>query len=144
MKVFIDTSAFCALSIPKDKHNLKAKLIIQSLLKEKVIFCTSNYILDETYTLLKSRADHQTAVKFLQTIEGSGIEILSVAKAIENKAKKIFIKYPDPKLSYTDCTSFALIDEHQILYVLAFDEHFKYFKYRKHIIYLANGVNFAQ
>ncbi len=64
MKVFVDTGAFCALTIPKDRHNLTAKSVYKKIQKDKAVIYTSDYVLDETYTLLKTRSSHATAIKF--------------------------------------------------------------------------------
>ena len=71
MRVFIDTGAFCALSIVKDQFNQEAKLINKYLEKESGLFYTSNFILDETYTLIKARSSHLTSIKFMKEIEKS-------------------------------------------------------------------------
>jgi len=65
VKVFVDTSAFCALTIPKDQYNHLAKSIYKKILKNRVTFFTSNYILDEVYTLLKMRSRHRGQVTSL-------------------------------------------------------------------------------
>lgn len=129
MKVFIDTGAFCALAIPKDQHNSKAKSIYKQIQKDKAIICTSDYILDETYTLLKMRGSHATAVKFMDRIDQCNMTVLRVTGNIEGAAKVVFRKFDDRKLSYTDCTSFALINCTGIEAVFSFDEHFKYHPY---------------
>lgn len=125
MKVFIDTSAFCALTIPHDKHNNAAKSHYKQLQKEKALVYTSDYVLDETYTLLKMRSSHETAVKFMTRLEAAAITTLSVTDDITESAKDLFRKFEDKKLSYTDCTSFALINHFGITAVFAFDEHFR-------------------
>lgn len=129
MRVFIDTGAFCALSIPKDQNNSDAKSIYAKLQKQKVIIHTSDYVLDETYTLLKMRGSHATAVKFMDEIDKSHINILRIGEGIETAAKAIFRKFEDKRLSFTDCTSFVLINQFGIEAVFAFDEHFKYHPY---------------
>lgn len=126
MRVFIDTSAFCALTIPKDQHNQRAKTIYKQIQKEKIILFTSDYVLDEVYTLLKNRDAHATAVKFMNQFEKCGANVLRITEHIEESAKTIFKKFDDRKLSFTDCTSFALINHPDIEAVFAFDEHFKY------------------
>lgn len=131
MKVFIDTGAFCALAIPKDQHNHKAKAIYKQIHKDKSVICTSDYVLDETYTLLKMRGSHATAVKFMDQMDKCNITVLRVTEDIEEKAKTIFRKIDDKKLSYTDCTSFALINQSAIDAVFAFDEHFRYHSYSR-------------
>jgi len=129
LRFFVDTSAFCALTIPKDQHNSRAKFIYKQIQKEKSVLYTSNYVLDEVYTLLKTRGSHATSVKFMNQIETSNIIILRVTEDIEENAKAIFKKIDDRRLSFTDCTSFALINHFGIESVFAFDEHFKYHPY---------------
>jgi hypothetical protein len=129
LKVFIDTSAFCALAIPKDQHNHRAKTLYRQIQERKAIIHSSDYVMDETYTLLKSRSSHATSVKFMEEISNSNIIILRITEAIEESAKIIFKKFKDKKLSFTDCTSFALINQFDIEVIFAFDEHFRYHPY---------------
>jgi predicted nucleic acid-binding protein len=129
LKVFIDTSAFCALTIPKDQHNFIAKSIYKRIQTDKAILYTSDYVLDEVYTLLKNRSSHATAVKFMNQMDKCSMTILRVNEDIEKDAKTIFKKFDDRRLSFTDCTSFALINQLNIDAVFAFDEHFKYHPY---------------
>ena len=129
MKVFIDTSVFCAFTIPKDQHNRTAKAIYKNIQKDKAAIYTSDYVLDEVYTLLKTRGSHATSVKFMDEITKSHITILRVAEDIEASAKTIFKRFEDKRLSFTDCTSFALINQFRIEGVFAFDEHFRYHPY---------------
>jgi uncharacterized protein len=136
LKVFTDTGAFCALTIPKDQHNLTAKSVYKQLQKEKVIIYTSDYVLDETYTLLKMRSSHGTAVKFMEQMDKCLINILRVTEDIEQSAKTLFKKFDDRRLSYTDCTSFALINHFNIEAVFAFDEHFRYHPYSHPVKFL--------
>lgn len=135
MRVFIDTSAFCALTIPKDQHNQRAKTVYRQIQKEKSIIFTSDFVLDEVYTLLKNRDCHATAVNFMNQFEKCGANVLRITENIEASAKIIFKKFDERKLSFTDCTSFALINHSGIEGVFAFDDHFKYHPYR-HLVKL--------
>ena len=135
MKVFIDTSAFCALTIPKDRYNSAAKALYKTILKDTILFYTSDYVLDEVYTLLKTRGSHKTSIKFMDGITKSNIVILRVTEDTERVAKIIFRRFDDRRLSFTDCTSFALINQFVIEAVFSFDEHFRYHPYK-------HGVNF--
>lgn len=136
MKVLVDTSAFCALSIPKDKNNSRAKLLHHQLQERKAILYTSDYVLDEVYTLLKTRDCHTAAIRFMDEISKSHIAILRMFDDIEQAAKTIFRKFDDKKLSFTDCTSFAFINHLNIDAVFAFDEHFRYHPYKHHVEFL--------
>ena len=136
MKVFIDTSAFCAVTIPRDQYNSVAKVLYKTILKDNVLFYTSDYVLDEVYTLLKTRGSHATAIKFMDGITKSNIVILRVAEDTERAAKIIFRRFDDKRLSFTDCTSFALINHFGIEAVFSFDEHFRYHPYKHAVKFL--------
>ena len=136
MKVIVDTGAFCALAIPHDQNNPKAKPIHEKLIERKAILYTSDYVLDETYTLLKMRGSHATAVKFMDRIQDTRINVLRITEDIETAAKTMFRKFDDRKLSFTDCTSFAVINHLDLRAVFAFDEHFRYHPYSHPVEFL--------
>ncbi len=140
MKVFVDTGAFCAFTIPNDQHNRIAKEIYKRLKGENAAFYTSNYVLDEVFTLLKTRGSHKTAVKFMEQLEEkSHLDIMQVSEVIEEAAKVIFKRFDDKRLSFTDCTSFSLINRFKIDAVFAFDEHFRYHPYSHTVTFLGQS-----
>ncbi len=136
MKLFFDTGAFCALSLPEDRHNAAAKLILKRALTANPRQFTSNYILDETYTLIRSRRGHTAAVNFMDGFKRLGISVLRVTEVIEDEASTLFRKLDFPHLSFTDCTSFALINAHAIDHAFSFDAHFSFFRFSHPVIIL--------
>jgi predicted nucleic acid-binding protein len=136
VKVFIDTSAFCALTIPKDQYNSAAKDLYKTTLKDNIAIYTSDYVLDEVYMLLKTRGSHTTSIKFMDGITKSNVVILRVTEDTERAAKIIFRRFDDKRLSFTDCTSFALINQFEIEAVFSFDEHFRYHPYKHAVKFL--------
>ncbi len=52
MKVFIDTSAFVALFVEKEKFHQEVAKKYQEYRQERATFLTSAYVLDELYTRL--------------------------------------------------------------------------------------------
>jgi uncharacterized protein len=136
MKVFIDTGAFYAAAVSSDARNAAAKAIFQKLHHENFRMYTSDYLLAETYTLLNARVGHHAAVTFMDAIEASDITLLRVSATIETRAKNIFRKLDTPRLSFFDCTSFALINTHAISHVFTFDTHFSFFRFNHPVIIL--------
>ena len=135
MKVFIDTGAFCAALIPGDTHNLSAKKRFLSLQEQNAIMLTSDYVLAELYTLLRVRSSHRTAIAYMDSFEKSGIRLL-LAHEIREKAQEIFRVYDLPRLSFTDCTSFALVNAHRIDHIFTFDKHFSFFRFNHPVVIL--------
>lgn len=136
MKVFLDTCALAALSSTEDDLHLAAKTVYASLHRNSYQLYTSDYILDETYTLLAARRGHHKAVAFMDGFEGSGVELLRVDARIESAAKTLFRKLDFESLSFTDCTSFALINAHRIDHVFTFDKHFSFFRFNHPVVIL--------
>ena len=135
MKIFVDTCAFCAIAVPGDSHNARAKEIFSQVRDQGHIF-TSNFVLDELYTLLNARSGHRQAVLFMDSFEKAGITLLKVTDAIESHAAMIFRKHDIPRLSYTDCTSFALINAHRLDHAFSFDSHFSFFRFNHSVTVL--------
>jgi predicted nucleic acid-binding protein len=140
MKVFIDTGAFYASAISSDARNKAAKAIFLKLQNSKARLSTSDYVLAETYTLLNAREGHRAAVAFMDAFEDSGINILRVSAAVETRAKNIFRKLDTPRLSFFDCTSFALINAHALDHAFSFDAHFAFFRFNHPVIILSENI----
>ena len=105
--IFADTSGWFAAIVRKDHEHKRAK---QFLTENKVPLITSDYIVDETVTLLQSRVGHKFAVNFLDTIQTSQI-IQTIYLTLPHIANAInlFRNRPDKGWSFTDCTSFVLM-----------------------------------
>ncbi len=54
-EIFVDTSGFYALLVQRDDKLAEAALILHTAGKKKRGFVTTDYVLDETTTLLKAR-----------------------------------------------------------------------------------------
>jgi len=123
--IFLDTSAFLALENRKDEYHRPALMFRDSLLESKQSLVTSDYVLDESYTIIRLRAGHKIAVQFGEMIQATGlIEIKYITKEILQEAWHIFKSFTDKEFSFTDCTSFALMESLQIKAAFTFDDHF--------------------
>lgn len=121
-KIFIDTSAWYAIIDKNDRDHAaavdKVRILDHPLL-------TSNYILDEILTLLKSRLGPSIAIPFGQKLWNQEVSALvRITEEDEERAWGIFRQYEDKGFSFTDCTSFALMERLDINTVFAFDDHF--------------------
>ena len=124
--IFIDTSAFLALENRKDEYHKRALMFRDSLLESEESLVTSDYVLDESYTIIRLRAGHKIAVQFGEMIQATGlIEIKYLTKEILREAWHIFKSFSDKEFSFTDCTCFALMETLKIKTAFTFDDHFK-------------------
>jgi len=125
MKIFVDTAAWLALNDRSDQLHPHAAEMLAAIRTERISLVTSDYVLDESLTIIRVRVSHTAAVAFGQSIFGSSIvELLSVGSDDRLAAWEIFRKYVDQKFSFTDCTSFALMRKLRLKTVFTFDEHF--------------------
>ena len=113
--ILVDTSAWIALNSKNDQLHDKAVEINRELLESGYRYITTNFILDETYTLLRARVGQGASVDFGERIRKSiVVQIVDITREIEEDAWEIFKKYADKDFSYTDCTSFAAMQMMEI------------------------------
>lgn len=126
MTVFIDTGVFVAYRNKRDSYNKIADTLIRDALKgEYGQLYTSDYIYDESVTLALVRTKNPDVVKDVSdTILSPRIEMIFVGEALFENAIKIFMKYFDRNISFTDATSIAVMGEYNIDHILSFDSHF--------------------
>lgn len=123
--VFLDSSFFKALIDPKDEFHKKASKTLLAFKNKKTLLTTSNYILDETFTLIRARCGRvrlKELRNFLNESE-SEIKVFRVSLADEADAWN-WILEDWSNLSFTDCVSFAQMKRLGIKRAAAFDNHF--------------------
>ncbi|MCP4680052.1 MAG: type II toxin-antitoxin system VapC family toxin [Deltaproteobacteria bacterium] len=124
--IFIDTGAFLARYLPRDTHHARASLLWQDLGSTDIPLYTSNFVLDELFTLLGRRASHEYAASRAKTFYSSSrLKILRPTVDDEVAALDDFEKLADQKVSFTDCVSFALMRRRHITRAFSFDRHFQ-------------------
>lgn len=126
-KVFIDTSAFLALYIQNDDFHERAVDCLMFLNLNQVNFITSNFIIDETYTFLRSNWGKKTALGFADLLADNSqfIKIDRVSIDDEKTAFKYFETLDGRGVSFTDCTSFAMMKRIGIETAYTFDRDFE-------------------
>ncbi len=128
--IFTDTSAWYAYVDKSDLYYLAAVQFINTL---TVPLVTSTYVLDETVTLIKAHLGHHAAVRFGEQLRQEQIaKLLHITEQDEQRAWEIFVRHQDKGFSFTDCTSFALMERVQIDTAFAFDDHFR--QYGKFVV----------
>jgi predicted nucleic acid-binding protein len=118
----VDTGAFVAVMRKKDRHHEAARNFIAS----PPPLVTSDYVVDETVTLLLTRVGRDAAERFLGSIRSSRLLRLEmVGKDGFSQAESLFLHYKDKEWSFTDCTSFAVAKRLGVEEVFGFDHHFE-------------------
>ncbi len=124
--IFLDTSFFKALVDPKDEFHNQARDINVVLIKNNVILVTTNYILDESFTLIRKRCGLQKAQELREKIAQYSfmVQVVRVTALHDGKAWEWF-QNDWSGLSFTDCISFVIMQQRNITSVATFDQHFK-------------------
>ncbi|MBM4299712.1 MAG: PIN domain-containing protein, partial [Deltaproteobacteria bacterium] len=101
---------------------LRAVSILRSLQRRGLTPFLTNFIVAESHALLLSRLSAHTARAWLLN-QSWPVEPISMAD--EEKAKDIIRRYTDKSFSYTDATSFAVMERLGVKEAFAFDPHFR-------------------
>lgn len=126
MNYFVDTSAWVALFDSSDKYHPLALSGLDLLLGTPVIFFTSDYVFDETVTLLMKRQGKAQAIRYGNwVLSAKNITLIHVEEAAWQGAWEMWQHYSDKQWAFTDCTSFVLMRQHHLHRAFAFDHHFE-------------------
>ena len=126
--LFVDTWGWLALRDKGDRRHNEAVAAFDDALATGVLV-TTDYVLDETFTLLFRRLVFHKAKESLEflmaaTQEGA-ISLAPIHTARFREAVKLRVKYKDkPEISFTDFTSMVVMLELEVKRVLTEDRHF--------------------
>ncbi len=126
MKTFVDTGAWYAPFNDLDIYHPRASAFMQKLIGQKAWLFTSDYVIDETLTLMRARLGHGKAVEFGRwVLQSPLVKLINVDEKIWQAAWNLFVRYDDKYFSFTDCTSFAIMRQLGLRSAFAFDRNFE-------------------
>ena len=129
--IFFDTGSFIARFIENDQYHDLAVNQWKVLEAKGGLFYTSNFILDETFTLLARWTGYPFASKTAKSIyHSNSLIILRPDLHDEVEALNLFERYANQKVSFTDCISCVLMRKNSIQQVFTFDKHFLLWKFK--------------
>lgn len=123
--IFLDSSGLIALLSKNDNNHESAANYWYNLMAQDIAVYLTDYVFDETYTVLRSHVGYEIAVKFGELVmESSALNLINVDDELFRAAWNIILKYSDKTYSFTDSTSFAVMDVYGIETTFSFDKHF--------------------
>ena len=123
--IFVDTGAWFASLIPTDPDHASATAW---LAENSSPLLTTDYVIDETLTLLRARGERTRALLLGARFFRDGLaEIHKITETDLELAWETFERFADKDWSFTDCTSKVVMDQLRITQAFAFDHHFKQF-----------------
>lgn len=121
--IFVDTSAWVALTAGRDRHHDEAVELFRRSGEQTLM--TSNHVCGETWTFLNRRHGHTVAVEFVDRVERSPrFEIAFVGLELERVAFAWLRGRDEREYSFVDATSFALMRSRGVHEAFAFDGDF--------------------
>jgi predicted nucleic acid-binding protein len=121
--ILVDTSAYFAIVDRSDRHHSSAVAFIRS---NAIPLATTDLIVVETLNLVQVRLGHLPAVRLGRQLFNPALTaVLKVSEHDGREAWRLFQRYRDKGFSFTDCTSFTLMERMRITTAFAFDLHFR-------------------
>lgn len=126
INIFIDSAAFKAVFDESDEFYKKAHDYWLEALSEEIRFITTNFVLDETYTLFRSHLGKKQALILRDKLASSpkSIKVVYIQQVDERQAWEYFEKLPGRGISFTDCTSFSVMKRLGVETAFTFDGDF--------------------
>jgi uncharacterized protein len=123
MKIMVDTSALYALMDRDDQNHEAAKQAWSEMIQSEHTLISSNYILVETFALLKSRLGLKAVRGFHDDLMPM-IHVEFVSATLHRLGIAALLAVSKRRLSLVDCVSFEVMRASGIRTAFAFDPHF--------------------
>lgn len=124
-RIFVDTSFLKAFFDPKDDFHKQASAIWKTLREHETRLVLTNYILDESFSLIRFRCTLPVSLRLRQLLF-QYVSVIDVERVtIEDEAAVWeWFEKDWSRLSFTDCVSFVVMKRLGITDAATFDEHF--------------------
>ena len=124
--IFVDTAGWVACADQSDPAFESACAARDASLERGAVLVTTDYVVDETLTLIRLRLGMSAARKWWAQVEGtSRLRWEWIGPSRTEKARQLFFRYRDKDYSFTDCSSFVVMQELRLKRALTTDRHFR-------------------
>ncbi len=127
--IFVDTSFFVALLLPKDANHSRAVEAIEGLGRARLsdVLLTTNNVILETITVALYEGSNEVAVRAGELLYGGTMARLYRTTAEdEEQAFAYFRSHHDKEYSAVDCLSFVVMLKRGITEAFSFDGDFSH------------------
>lgn len=126
--MFVDTGAWYAVADASDRHHEEAaRCYLEHASAGR--FVTTDLIVSETWTLIGAHLGRSAALTFWETLRTTRIPVVTLEPIDLEAAWRIVQGFPDQDFSFTDCTSFAVMERLGIDEAFAFDSHYLVYRF---------------
>ena len=125
MTALSDSSAWYALLSSSDTQHLAARRRFSRLVAARRTVVATNYVVSETYALVRGRLGSTVALSFLEQVRADPfVRRIQVSEAWEAEAELLLAQHHDQRFSYVDATSFVTMRHLGLSEALTFDSDF--------------------
>ena len=129
MKLFVDTWAWLTLHDKREARHAEVVAFYRELRRDRGMLITTDYVLDETLTLLFRRLPFSLAntslMQLQQAVTAGYLQLEWITPERFAQTLELRRKFDDkPRISFTDLTSMVVMRDCQVTAVLTEDEHF--------------------
>ena len=125
-EIFVDTSGFYSLLARGDDRHSRATEVLRSAAEDKRRLVTSDYVVDETATLLQARGLVRLIPPFFETVfTSSACRLIWMDADRFHRTRAFFLRNLGRDWSFTDCADFVIMKELRIREALTKDSHFE-------------------
>lgn len=125
-ETFIDTSGFYSLLVRRDRMHAPAAEFMANAASVRGRFVTTDYVIDETVTLLKARGHGELVAPLFEAINSSTAMCMEWTTSERfDEARTFCLRHPDKDWSFTDCVSLVVMQSLGLREALTSDNHFK-------------------
>jgi predicted nucleic acid-binding protein len=124
--LLVDTAGWMAMADASDPRHRECCSARDRWLESDGGLVTTDYIIDETLTVIRMRLSLSAAAKWWDQVEQSTRlrwEWIDIGRT--DKARQWFFRWRDKDFSFTDCTSFVVMRELRLRKALTTDRHFE-------------------
>jgi hypothetical protein len=124
--LFVDTAGWMACADASDPDHGRCRDARDKALDGGHALVTTDFVVDETLTLVRFRLGLAAAQAWWQQIDGTArLRWERIDSERFERARALFFQYRDKDFSFTDCTSFVTLREVRLTHVLTTDGHFR-------------------
>ena len=124
--IFIDTSAWFALLYEGAAQRPEATSTFAEIERGRYgAPITTDYVLDETFTLLRQRVGLAPVARLSGLLrESPSLRRVRVSESVFEESLQLMLSHVDKKWSFTDCTSFVTMRATHIVRAFTWDHNF--------------------
>jgi hypothetical protein len=125
-RLFVDTAGWMMLADGADPAHAAARAVRDDWLERSGLLVTTDFVMDETLTLIRARLGLAAAESFADRVDSSRRLAWEWIDATRfDRARDWFFRWRDQAFSFTDCTSFVVMRELRVSVALTTDRHFR-------------------